>query len=311
MGFNYVKQESPFMINSDNFKQENYNGINYTKEEGKNEKGPKVGRKRNKYKMLPPDLKKLAVSLAKRNDPKYSSNFYGVPLKSLKRWIKVGCERKKGGGRKTKDPLMEKNLYDWYCLQKSRDEIVTAKMVKDKAMELTNCNDFIASKGWLDKFKVRYNLEISKEWARDGHRKRENLDNIIRKRGRSTFNLHKHTGLFNTEEEPLSIRRSINKSVKKEDPFKRDNINEELNNIQFRSNSKTWNNLNTVIKEESESAPGYGETRHQKLGSIFDCSKPSSNFDRKMGEVNEMDNNKISIPFSEDVYSPKELFTSP
>ena len=99
MGFNYVKQESPFMINSDNFKQENYNGINYTKEEGKNEKGPKVGRKRNKYKMLPPDLKKLSVSLAKKNDPKYSSNFYGVPLKSLKRWIKVGCERKEVAGR--------------------------------------------------------------------------------------------------------------------------------------------------------------------------------------------------------------------
>jgi len=25
--------------------------------------------------------------------------------------MKVGCERKKGGGRKTKDPEMEKKLY--------------------------------------------------------------------------------------------------------------------------------------------------------------------------------------------------------
>ena len=30
-------------------------------------------------------------------------------------------------------------------------------------MELSDCKDFIASKGWLDKFKVRYNLDIEKE----------------------------------------------------------------------------------------------------------------------------------------------------
>jgi hypothetical protein len=36
-------------------------------------------------------------------------------------------------------------------------------MIKDKAISITKCKDFIASKGWLDKFKVRYKLEISKE----------------------------------------------------------------------------------------------------------------------------------------------------
>lgn len=36
-------------------------------------------------------------------------------------------------------------------------------MVKEKAIELTTCPDFIASKGWLDKFKIRYNLDIAKE----------------------------------------------------------------------------------------------------------------------------------------------------
>ena len=36
-------------------------------------------------------------------------------------------------------------------------------MVKDKAIQLSKCGDFIASKGWLDKFKVRYGLEIAKE----------------------------------------------------------------------------------------------------------------------------------------------------
>ena len=36
-------------------------------------------------------------------------------------------------------------------------------MIKDKALELRSSNDFIASKGWLDKFKIRYRLEITKE----------------------------------------------------------------------------------------------------------------------------------------------------
>jgi len=36
-------------------------------------------------------------------------------------------------------------------------------MIKDKALELRSSPDFIASKGWLDKFKIRYRLEISKE----------------------------------------------------------------------------------------------------------------------------------------------------
>ena len=51
---------------------------------------------------------------------------FAVPLKSLKRWIKVGPERKKGkvifsiifhilgGGRKIRDPEMEKTLFNWY-----------------------------------------------------------------------------------------------------------------------------------------------------------------------------------------------------
>jgi hypothetical protein len=34
--------------------------------------------------------------------------------------MKVGYLRKKGGGRKTKDPQMEKELYSWYKdMQKS------------------------------------------------------------------------------------------------------------------------------------------------------------------------------------------------
>ena len=32
---------------------------------------------------------------------------HSIPVKNIKRWIKVGVSRKKGGGRKTQDPEME------------------------------------------------------------------------------------------------------------------------------------------------------------------------------------------------------------
>ena len=71
--------------------------------------------------------------------------------------------RKKGGGRKSKDPDMEKLLYQWYLDLYQKGVPVTSRMIKIKARELTRCKDFVASKGWLDKFKVRYNLQIYKE----------------------------------------------------------------------------------------------------------------------------------------------------
>jgi len=46
---------------------------------------------------------------------------------------------------------------------KQQGSPITAKMIKEKAIEFRSSDDFIASKGWLDKFKIRYRLEISKE----------------------------------------------------------------------------------------------------------------------------------------------------
>ena len=85
--------------------------------------------------MLNPDIKRQAVNLAREKTPRFSAETYNVPLKSLKRWMKVGWQRKKGGGRKTKDPEMERRLYDWYRSRKNQNLPVTAKMIKDKALE--------------------------------------------------------------------------------------------------------------------------------------------------------------------------------
>jgi len=183
----------------------------------KKEKTPGKGKKRNKYKMLPTALKCKAVELAHFQSAKFAAKHYSVPLKSLKRWMKVGCERKKGGGRKTKDPLMEKNLHNWYVEKKARGEIITAKMIKEKAIQLTNCSDFIASKGWLDKFKVRYNLEISKESAKEGHKRRSIPS--MRNRGMervTSYPHHPQATMFSDLDQFKSYRRSINKSIKQE-----------------------------------------------------------------------------------------------
>ena len=48
---------------------------------------------------------------------------------------------------------------------------------------MSKCKDFIASKGWLDKFKVRYGLEIEKEpKGRKSSIFRCKLDKRLRKR---------------------------------------------------------------------------------------------------------------------------------
>ena len=58
---------------------------------------------------------------------------------------------------------MEKKLYAWYNQLKIEGIPVTPKMIKQKALDITKFKDFIASKGWLEKFKRKFNLELSRE----------------------------------------------------------------------------------------------------------------------------------------------------
>jgi hypothetical protein len=72
-----------------------------------------------------------------------------------------------GGGRKIRDPEMEKKLYDWYLdIHFTKGLPVTSRMIKAKALELTSLRDFNASKGWLEKVKKKYNLQISRPSSR-------------------------------------------------------------------------------------------------------------------------------------------------
>jgi len=59
---------------------------------------------------------------------------------------------------------MEKKLSEWiHNYNVIGGNPITAKMVKKKALEFKTCDDFIASKGWLEKFKRKYKINIQKE----------------------------------------------------------------------------------------------------------------------------------------------------
>ena len=64
---------------------------------------------------------------------------------------------------------MEKKLYAWYVQLKSENIPVTPKMIKQKALAITKFKDFIASKGWLEKFKRKFKLELSRENKTDSN----------------------------------------------------------------------------------------------------------------------------------------------
>lgn len=56
---------------------------------------------------------------------------------------------------------MEENLYKWYHNEHIiKKKSVTSKDIKRKAKEFCSVENFNASKGWLEKYKKKYNLEL-------------------------------------------------------------------------------------------------------------------------------------------------------
>ena len=80
------------------------------------------------------------------------------------KFLKITLSFTLGGGRKTQDPEMEMKLIEWYHdYHIEKNFPITARLIKKKALEFSLCKDFAASKGWLEKFKKKYNLEIVRE----------------------------------------------------------------------------------------------------------------------------------------------------
>lgn len=119
---------------------------------------------RFKYLMFNTEVKEQSINMAFTHGIKYASESMDIPLKSLKRWIITGASRKKGGGRKIKDPQMEQQLIKWYTEYTANAENkVTSKMLKEIALGLSSNKEFTASKGWLEKLKFKYGLRIYKD----------------------------------------------------------------------------------------------------------------------------------------------------
>jgi hypothetical protein len=66
-----------------------------------------------------------------------------------------------GGGRKIREPEKDKKLLNWfYNYHYIEGNKVSSKEFKIKALSFSNDPSFCASKGWLQKFKKRYNIQF-------------------------------------------------------------------------------------------------------------------------------------------------------
>ena len=167
-----VKKETPFV--SEKPKRQIFNVINSSNSNNNLKSNSsftasETGKKRGKYKMYNSDLKDECLNLLNTMTVKQVAKLNNIPIKSLKRWITVGAYRKKGiylynlgGGRKVRDPEMERSLFEWYNERIERGYIITSKEFKNKASDLSKCKEFKASKGWLEKLKKKYGLVLAK-----------------------------------------------------------------------------------------------------------------------------------------------------
>ena len=117
-------------------------------------------RSRHHYIIYTTQAKKFCIDLIKKY--KWTSEIISliceVPSKNIKRWLKFGYIRKKGGGRKCKNPNLETNLINWINKSINNNFFPNSSDIRKKALEFSNDSNFQASKGWFEKFKKKYNI---------------------------------------------------------------------------------------------------------------------------------------------------------
>lgn len=113
----------------------------------------KTGKSRGNYNMLTLDQRVQLLNFASKNGIDATHHKYRICKSRIRRYLSNGADRKKGGGRKTLDPDMEINLLNW--IEKSTIDSMSFPsrcLIKEKARSLTRVDNFLASKGWCDKF---------------------------------------------------------------------------------------------------------------------------------------------------------------
>lgn len=120
----------------------------------------KYSKRSKKYNILTEEMKKKLLLDSKYMRTIEVAKKYGISTRNINRWKKIGIKRKRGSGRKYKDPNLEKKIIIWYNIQDKKN--VTAKEFRNKALELTNNTSFRASSGWLTSIKKKYHLIFKK-----------------------------------------------------------------------------------------------------------------------------------------------------
>lgn len=108
---------------------------------------------RGSYNMLDLNQRIRIVNYAKKFNIEAAHKKFKVCKSRIKRYMKNGPGRKKGGGRKTLDPTMESKLLSWIEETSYESSSFPCRaQIKQKAKNLSAVGDFLASKGWCDKF---------------------------------------------------------------------------------------------------------------------------------------------------------------
>ena len=131
---------------------------NFTLKKRKENKIFKIKKTKLKYKILSKEEKKQILKDLKNNSIKNISLKYNVSIRNLTRWKKQGIERKKGSGRKFKDPYLEEKMLKYYYENKN----ITTKEFRLKAKMFCSDSSFKASTGWLMRIKKKFNLVFEK-----------------------------------------------------------------------------------------------------------------------------------------------------
>ena len=118
----------------------------------------KISKRKSKYNILSKEQKKKILKDLKVYSTKYVSSKYNVSIRNLVRWKKLGIERKKGSGRKFKDPYLENKMLNYYY----ENDKITTKQFREKAKEFCSDSSFKASTGWLMRIKKKFNLVFMK-----------------------------------------------------------------------------------------------------------------------------------------------------
>jgi hypothetical protein len=124
-------------------------------------------KRRGKYKVYSETEKSTIINFMMKHGIQktleiFSDKNHKITKRKLKSWIDSQHKIKGVKGRKTTDPNRDQTLYEWCSLfQREYGRAPTRKEATKRALELSGDPTFQASKGWLDKFSRKYNIEFT------------------------------------------------------------------------------------------------------------------------------------------------------